>query len=382
MVNHNFYATEGGGLEPDASTYVERPIDEELYQVLKSSARRHRVCAILAPRQMGKTSLMTRTAHRLTAEESAICVTINLQGFGTVDSESALWFNLLRRIGQKLEDSVLLAQLDQAWQQNTLVQPSRRFLEFLKDSLLQFLGSKLIVFLDEIQNLVQWGLQDQVMGVLRSLLEEQESRLDKIAFVLVGVAKPSDLLQSSTATVWNIGTSLTLTGLTGNCDPLLEGLYGVYPNPAAVMSHILHWTGGQPFLTQGLCQEVRNAARKGIKKEPAQLVDQVVREQIITNWRQQDKQNHLQTIDYWFNPPSGYHSRSLGRVKLMALSVYRQLLQGQPIDFSGTNPQWDLLTSGLVVNESSQLQLRVTNPIYQSVFDLAWVERKEQHLKD
>ncbi|MDJ1173194.1 AAA-like domain-containing protein [Roseofilum capinflatum] len=383
MVNYNFYATEGGGLEPDASTYVERPIDQELYEVLKSSDRRHRVCAILAPRQMGKTSLMTRTAHRLTAEETAICVTINLQGLGTVDSESALWFNLLRRICQKLEDSTLLTQLDQFWQQNNLVQPSNRFLEFLKDCVLPNLASKLVVFLDEIQNLVQWGVQDGVMGVLRSLVEEQDSGLDKLAFVLVGVAKPSDLLKSSTTTVWNVGTSLTLTGLTGDCEPLLEGFRNVCPNPGTVMADILQWTGGQPFLTQRLCQEVRNAATQGTEREPAQLVEQVVKEQIIANWRQQDKQNHLQTIDYWFNRPSGDRDEQLGRVKLAALSLYRQLLQEQPVHFWGTDPQWDLLTSGLVVKEvHGDCELRITNQIYQSVFDLAWVERKEQHLKE
>lgn len=379
MGDRNFYSIEGGGLDQEASTYVERPIDRELCKALKSSARHHLVCAILAPRQMGKTSLMTRTAHRLTLEKSAICVRVNLQGFGTLDSESALWFNLLRRICQNLKNSTLLAKLDQVWPQNNLVQPSHRFLEFLKDLVLPSLASKLVVFLDEIQCLVQWGLQDEVMGVFRSLIEEQESVLDKLAFVLVGVAKPSDLLKSSTTTVWNVGTSLTITGLTGDCEPLLEGLRDVCSDPATVMTHILRWTRGQPFLTQWVCQEVRNASRKVTEKEPALLVKQVVTDKIVTNWRQQDKQNHLHTIDHWFKRSSGHQNEPLGRIKLAALSLYRQLLQQQPVDFWGTDHQWDLLTSGLVVNEISQL--RVTNPIYQSVFDLAWVERKEQHLK-
>ncbi|MCC5608342.1 hypothetical protein LC612_16480 [Nostoc sp. CHAB 5834] len=36
--------------------------------------------------------------------------------------------------------------------------------------------------------------------------------------------------------------------------PLVEGLMGKVRNPETVLQELLDWTGGQPFLTQKLCQ--------------------------------------------------------------------------------------------------------------------------------
>ena len=51
----------GGTLHPSVPSYVTRPTDDELYQL----ARAGEFCYVLTPRQMGKSSLMVRTAQRL-----------------------------------------------------------------------------------------------------------------------------------------------------------------------------------------------------------------------------------------------------------------------------------------------------------------------------
>ena len=55
-----FYVT-GGTLPPDASSYVERQADRDLL----ASLRAGEYCYVLNTRQMGKSSLMIRTASRL-----------------------------------------------------------------------------------------------------------------------------------------------------------------------------------------------------------------------------------------------------------------------------------------------------------------------------
>jgi hypothetical protein len=56
-----------------------------------------------------------------------------------------------------------------------------------------------------------------------------------------------------------------------------EGLEGKFSNPQTVMQEILEWTGGQPFLTQKLCQFMVEES----EKENPRSVEQIVKSRII-----------------------------------------------------------------------------------------------------
>lgn len=96
----------GGTLE-ESNFYLERAADEGLPQALL----RGEFCYVLAPRQMGKSSLRYRVARRLSQEQSVHCATIDLTGIGTSTSSADDWyFGIVEVLAQQLGDGSVSAE--------------------------------------------------------------------------------------------------------------------------------------------------------------------------------------------------------------------------------------------------------------------------------
>jgi len=363
-----------------APTYVEREADAQLYQFARTTEGHSRVCFVLASRQTGKSSLMVMTADRLIAE-NFLCVRINIHELAGIESDRQLWFSLLDQICQQvLVPGVNLPQhLENLWNRKPDLAPALRFKNFLIEEILgKIAAEKLVIFIDEIQDLIDLKLQNVFIGVIRSLSDQNnEPLLNKVAFVLLGVAKPSDLMTSSSYTL-NLGDRIELGRLTPEaCKPLRPGLEKVTTAPATTVERILYWTGGQPFLTQVVCHLVATGNNIEDSAQIETHVDALVHEKIITDWRGQDRQSHLQEIEHWFTKVEN----SRKAAKLNALRLYWQILTQGSVTFRQDDPRhWDLLISGLVAKEGEQLQ--VSNLIYAQVFNCDWITKTETLLKD
>src|SRR5215212_86707 len=122
-----FYVT-GGTLRHDAPSYVERQADKDLLEGL----RKGEFCYVLTSRQMGKSSLMVRTASRLREQRIAVVV-LDLTTIGQNITPDQWYDGLTARMGRQLD---LEPELDKHWKAHPGIGPCQRFFDSIRDVVL------------------------------------------------------------------------------------------------------------------------------------------------------------------------------------------------------------------------------------------------------
>jgi hypothetical protein len=385
----SFYVT-GGTLRPDAPSYVERAADHDLYEGLSQGE----FCYVLHARQMGKSSLMARTAARLRTEGVAVVV-LDLTAIGQNVSVEQWYDGLLVQLGAALD---LEDELDDYWREHPRVGPLQRWMAALREVVLARVPGRVVLFIDEIDVVQSLPFStDEFFAGIRECYNRraEDPAFERLTFCLLGVASPSDLIRDTRLTPFNIGRRIELTDFTeAEAAPLAAGLFTSPPAPPRsgegsgnsdlksapprrfgegyggrgqpLLERILHWTNGHPYLTQRLCQAVAasGSAPSTEHRAPGTAVVDRLCQELFLSPRARERDDNL-----IFVRERLLHS---GTDRAGLLEFYRQVRQGKLVADDEGNPLVSLLRlSGVVRSADGRLQVR--NRIYERVFDAAWV---------
>lgn len=364
----------GGSLAVDAVSYVERKADCQLYRYLLQGE----CCYILNSRQMGKSSLLVQTFYRL-KQAGYLCGIIDLTTIGSEQITPLQWYK-----GMVAQICFELGLTDVSWLKNwwreredfSYLQILSKFIDELLS--VHFPREKIFIFIDEIDTILSLNFTvDDFFALIRYCHEKRTTNHNykRITFALAGVATPSDLIRDKTRTPFNIGKAITLKDFKfKELEPLLKGLKESFGNPQQIVKAITKWTGGQPFLTQKICQLIVSDSQNGLailKKSESTYVNNLVAKKIINNWEFQDEPEHFRTIRDRILQQENLAGRLLG--------IYQGILTGDTVKANDNREHIELFLSGLIVKQKGYLQVK--NLIYQEVFNSEWVETQLQNLR-
>ncbi|MCA9942898.1 MAG: SIR2 family protein [Anaerolineales bacterium] len=225
----------------------------------------------MAPRQMGKTSLLKRLAARKRGEGWCCCF-IDLASFKNL--ERHIWFSYL---GQRIAEA---CEIEKA---NTDLQDQQGFASFLRNEigLIRSVKQiKLALFFDEVEGLLSVDFSDEFLMTLRDLYQQREDyKENKLLFAFAGAIDHHKLVADPDISPFNVAKEINLLNFT------VEESYVLTSNlnqlgvdvDVTVHKHIYDWVEGQPYLTQRVCEVLEIWTQTGeISRISIETVDSVI----------------------------------------------------------------------------------------------------------
>ncbi len=362
----------GGSVSAEHSIYVSRKADLQIVSALHEGE----LCYVFNSRQMGKSSLLLNAKQTL-QDEGYHCCFVDMSRIGSINITIEQWYGgiiseLWRGFGLSNE-----VPLPVWWKQLGDLPAAHKLSIFIETVLLAQTTGNLIIFLDEVDSVLSLPFSAaDFLAVIRACYNERANRQDyrRLRFALFGVALPSDLISDVSRSPFNIGQAIALEGFTeSEALPLAVGLTEVPFEPLSVLNAILRWSGGQPFLTQKICN-LAVGYRCPVKASTVdEWVDRLVADLMLDDWEHQDNPEHLRTVRDRLLLDDAYNTRNL--------SQYQQLLLagGETLNVAELGDIDHLYLTGLIARSGRFVKPRTH--LYRKIFNLSWVEEQLSNLR-
>lgn len=350
-----------GGPVQLSRRYFARSADRELPDALREGA----LCALFAPRQEGKTSLMIRTAWALAAD-GARCATVDLGMTSPSTASSKELFDFLTsQIGAELTEDVSPSSTS----------GGSAFVHWLTDVATRS-TTQIVLFFDEIHQMLEAPeLSEELLQAIR-VLQEGKARtpsLSRLSICVSGVARPRDLVRDPAKNPFDVGKTIRLEDFTLDELAPLRSEFASAGMPEALVDHIFRWTSGHPFMTSKLVRELVEQPFSG-DHPLAEHVDDVVKRTLMAE--AYASEHYLTDARLLFEKSARFGDANMSK----AIEIYRSLLRRETIRESDAGDSGVVLTlagvaAGRTRNGVRLLEAR--NRITAELFDQDWLEQME-----
>jgi WD40 repeat protein len=363
---------QAGGALLESSFYVQRPADHELFQTLLKGE----YCYVLAPKQIGKSSLRLRTENSL-KQQGVLCASVDLQRIGINDVSAESWFySSLRQITQELPWAINLSDF---WEKNNDLTAVERWQIFFEQEVLSRTDKPFVVFVDEVDLFLLLDFSDDFFSIVRAMSNDRASNpiFERLTFCLLGTASPNELIKNKTRIAFNIGTSIPLEDFTKDeARAFLPGLEGLGGNAQAFLNSILQWTDGHPYMTQKICEALieKRLCNENTKTEK-ELVDNTVNALFF-----EPVNGHNSVDENLLYAENHFEKDNITEKSSLMLQLYKRLWTREQVPFERNDHiQLALRLTGMAAlrKGTGGNCLKVRNEIFAKYFNQDWIRKIE-----
>ena len=354
-----FMFVAGGAVQAGGGIYLERDADRELLQHCLAGDFTY----VLTSRQMGKSSLMYRAAERL-ADSGARPIIIDLTELGAQTTADQWYKGFLLLVQEQLG---LRAGASAWWDAHSSYAFAHRLIRYLREVALVERSERIVLFVDEIDTTLRLDFTDDFFAAIRFLYQNRaiDPELERISFVLIGVATPNDLIKDAARTPFNIGHRIELTDFTRQEASAIASHLAVPSDTGTeLIEGILRWTGGHPYLTMRV---LRSLVESPPQAWTAAAIDARMHDLFLGTSGESD--TNLQFVRDMLT------KKAFNREAVLA--TYQAIRSGARVPDKELDQiaSW-LKLSGIVRRQDGLL--RVRNAIYEHVFDQRWARVHRQ----